>query len=127
MRKVTFFLVVALLVSAAATALAAGPVTRNGANYSGVRNPGGCEVFPEKGTQLHVKCVKSVGADGAAFVRYRFLKDVGGVVGPATVSAVIRDNAGCSSYRWMGPIRTMRIMVPFGCYVHVVNVTWQQP
>jgi hypothetical protein len=68
-----------------------------------------------------------VGATGAAFVRYRFLKDVGGVIGPATVSADLRDAAGCASYRWMGPIRTLRIMVPSGCYIHVRTVTWQQP
>lgn len=127
MKRVASGLILVLLVSMTSAAFAAGPVTRNGANYDGVRNPGGCEVFPEEGTQLHVKCLGSVGADGAAFVRYRFLKDVGGVIGPATVSAVIRDNAGCSSYRWMGPIRTLRITVPFGCYVHVVSVTWQQP
>jgi hypothetical protein len=120
-------LVLALVAAIATPAFAAGPITRDGVDYSGVRNPGGCEVFPENGTELHVKCVASVGATGSAFIRYRFLKDVGGVIGPATVSADLRDAEGCASYRWMGPIRTMRIEVPFGCYIHVRSVTWQQP
>ncbi|HET6714384.1 MAG TPA: hypothetical protein VFI59_11835 [Actinomycetota bacterium] len=120
-------LILALVAAIATPALAAGPITRDGADYSGVRNPGGCEVFPEDGPELHVKCVASVGATGAAFIRYRFLRDVGGVIGPATISADLRDAEGCASYRWMGPIRTMRIEVPFGCYIHVRSVTWQQP
>jgi hypothetical protein len=120
-------LALALVAAIATPALGAGPITRDGSDYSGLRNPGGCEVFRENGTELHVKCTAAVGATGAAFVRYRFLKDVGGVIGPATVSADLRDAAGCASYRWMGPIRTLRIMVPSGCYIHVRTVTWQQP
>jgi hypothetical protein len=120
-------LALALVAAIASPALAAGPVTRVGAEYSGIRNPGGFEIHPENGTQLHVKCTAGVGASGAAYVRFRFLKDVGAVVGPATVSADLRDAAGCASYRWMGPIRTLRIKVPFGCYIHIRSVTWQQP
>ena len=37
--------------------------------------------------------------------------------------ARVFDAEGCASYRWMGPIRTMRIEVPFGCYIHVRSVT----
>jgi hypothetical protein len=116
----------ALVAALALPASAAGPVTRNGADYSGVRNPGACEVMPDK-TDLHVKCLDAVGAYGAAFIRYRFLADVGGVLGPATVSADLWDEHGCASFRWMAPIRTLRIEVPLGCYVHVRSVTWQQP
>jgi hypothetical protein len=123
-RTVLTLGLVALL---ALPASAAGPVTRTGAEYSGLRNPGGCEVFPENGTELHVKCTSGVGATGPAFVRFRFLRDVGGVLGPATVSADLRDAEGCASYRWMAPIRTMRVDVPFGCYIHIRSVTWQQP
>ena len=121
------FLALALVIAIALPASAAGPVTRNGADYSGIRNPGGCEIFPENGTELHVKCTAGVGATGAAYVRFRFLADVGGVLGPATVSADLRDANGCASYQWMGPIRTMRVDVPFGCYIHIRTVTWQQP
>jgi hypothetical protein len=120
-------LALALVAAIVSPAFAAGPVTRSGADYSGTRNPGGCEIHPENGSELHVKCTASVGASGAAFVRFRFLKDVGGVKAPATVSANLRDQAGCASYRWMGPIRTMRITIPFGCYIHIRSVTWQQP
>jgi hypothetical protein len=120
-------LTLALAALLALPASAAGPVTRTGADYSGIRNPGGCEVIPENGTELHVKCTAGVGATGDAFVRFRFLRDVGGVLGPATVSANLRDAEGCASYRWMAPIRTMRVDVPFGCYIHIRSVTWQQP
>ena len=120
-------LALTLVVAMALPASAAGPVTRNGADYSGVRNPGACEVRTENGTELHVKCTAGVGATGAAFVRFRFLADVGGVLGPATVSADLRDAEGCADVRWMAPIRTLRIEVPLGCYIHIRTVTWQQP
>jgi hypothetical protein len=120
-------LALALVALIALPASATGPITRLGTEYSGVRNPGGCEIMPENGTELHVKCTAGVGASGQAVVRFRFLADVGGVLGPATVSADLRDPEGCASYRWMAPIRTMRIDVPFGCYIHVKSVTWQQP
>ena len=120
------FLAAALVIAIALPASAAGPVTRDGADYSGIRNPGGCEILRE-GTDLHVKCTAGVGATGAAYVGFRFLADVGGVLGTATVSADLRDAAGCASYQWMGPIRTMRVDVPLGCYIHIRTVTWQQP
>ncbi len=84
-------------------------------------------MMPDQGTWLHVKCVDSVGATGPAFVRYRFLKDVGAVRAPATVSADLRDPEGCAIVRWMAPVRTLRIEVPYGCYIDIRTVTWQQP
>jgi hypothetical protein len=122
-------LALALVALIALPASATGPVTRLGMEYSGIRNPGGCEVGQDDvhPTELRVQCTGGVGASGQAFVRFRFLADVGAVLGPATVSADLRDPEGCASYRWMAPIRTMRIDVPFGCYIHVRSVTWQQP
>ena len=128
--KFAFILAAILLVGAATTALATGPVTRTGSEYSGVKNRNGCEVLVEKGTELHVKCASTVGSTGPAFVRYRFLRDVGGVRGPATVSSVIKTiskHGNCAVTTWQGPIRTLRIRVPLGCYIHVQSVTWQQP
>jgi hypothetical protein len=125
-RTLLTIALVASVTTMALPASAAGPVTRTGAQYSGVRNPGNCEVKTE-GNDLHVKCRAGVDASGPAFIRFRFLADVGGVLGPATVSADLRDAAGCATYRWMAPIRTMRVEVPFGCYIHIRSVTWQQP
>lgn len=104
-------------------AIATGPITRPGVEHDGVRNPGECRILPE-GTDLHVNCN---GANGDAFIRFRFLSDVGAVRGPATVSAEIQGPAGCSEVRWMAPVRTLRIQVYDECYVHIVSVTWSQP
>ena len=120
-------LAMALVATIALPASAAGPVNRIGTDYDGSENPGGCEIFPENGTELHVKCTPGVGATDEARIRYRFLADVGAVKAPATVSADIRDAEGCSEVRWMAPVRTLRILVPLGCYVHIRSVTWQQP
>jgi hypothetical protein len=120
-------LAMALVAAIALPASAAGPVTRTGAAYDGSRNPGGCEIFPENGSELHVKCTEGVGATGEAYIRFRFLADVDAVRGPATVSADLRDAEGCATYRWMAPVRTMRVEVPLGCYIHIRSVTWQQP
>lgn len=125
MRKATFIATVIVLVGAT-VALAAGPVTRTGSEANGIRNPGTCEVQPE-GSDMHVKCTAGVGATGSTFVRYRFLRDVGAVRGPATVSGDLRDPEGCAVVRWMAPVRTLRVEVPLSCYIHIRSVTWQQP
>lgn len=132
MRRAAFGLLVAILVTSATAAIAAGPITREGSASSGVKNPNGCEVLvhPDKPAELHVKCTQAVGASGPAFVRYRFLKDVGGVRAPATISSdvkTISQHGDCSVTTWQGPVRTLRIRVTLGCYVHIRSVTWQQP
>lgn len=132
MRKL-FIITVAILALGigASFAFATGPITRKGADASGIANPGGCEVRSENTAvglgELHVKCTKAVGATKAARIRYRFLKDVGGKRGPATVSADIHQIAGKDcTVSWRGPIRTLRVVVPFGSYCHIRSVTWYQ-
>ena len=111
------------------TAASAATITRDGANFSGSR--GTCE-FQIEGTDLHVKCTKGVGAEGPAYVRYRFLKDVGGVRQPASVSADITTWIGEPCFaEWMisapyNPARTLRVTVPAGSYCHIHSVTWSQ-
>ncbi len=124
MRKSIVMAVLVTLFSVHA-AQAAGPITVNGADANGVRDPGGCVVQPE-GTDMHVNCTSS---PDSAFVRFRFLDDVGGVRAPATVSGLLRDQdqASCAIVRWMAPVRTLRVEVLPGCYVHIVSVTWSQP
>jgi hypothetical protein len=129
-RKLMIAASVVTLLLAATPASAAGPVTRTGSQYSGSRNPGGCEIAVDNGTDLHVKCTEKAGATGGAYIRFRFLKDVGGVRGDATTSSDVKVWVGgdrCAQTRWMGPIRTLRIHVQLGCYVHIRSVTWQQP
>ena len=93
MRKSIVMAVLVTLFSVHA-AQAAGPITVNGADANGVRDPGGCVVQPE-GTDMHVNCTSS---PDSAFVRFRFLDDVGGVRAPATVSGLLRDQdqASCA-------------------------------
>jgi hypothetical protein len=124
MKRFTFALVVVALTASAAYATA-GPVTRTGSDYDGISNPRSCEIMVENGTELHVMCRASVGATGAARIRWRFTKQYGGVRAPATVSADLKN--GCAVVRWMAPVRTLRVLVPFGCYEHIVSVTWRQP
>jgi hypothetical protein len=130
------FLALGLAVVAfAATAHAEGTVTRNGSDYSGIRNPGNCEIMPDGAglTSLHVKCTAKVGATGEAYVRYRFLKDVGGVRDAANVAADITTWVGDDCFaEWMVKMpktaaRTLRVTVPFGSYCHINSVTWSQP
>jgi len=129
MKKVSFIIMTAVLSLSTVTAMAAGPITRNGADFSGSR--GSCE-FIKEGTDLHVKCTKGVGAEGPAYVRYRFLKDVGGVRNLADVSADITTWIGRDCYaEWMidapsTSARTLRITVPDGSYCHIHSVTWFQ-
>lgn len=130
MKKVALLALVASL-AVSTYAWAAGPISRPGIEYSGLRNPNGCEVFNDGG-DLHVKCMPRKGATGPAFVRYRFLKDVGGVRDLATVSADITTWIGAPcTVRWMVPAprtaaRTLRVTVPLGSYCHVHSVSWEQ-
>jgi len=132
LRPLLFVLTVVALSSASVVAYATNTVTRSGSDYSGIRNPGGCEVMPEHGSDLHVKCTKGVGAYGPAFVRYRFLNDVGGVREDAQVSADVTTWIGDTCFiEWMVPAprvaaRTARITVPEGSYCHIHSVTWSQ-
>ena len=121
--SITVALAAILVTGMAWPAMATGPITRLGIEQDGIRNPGGCRIQPE-GSDLHVNCKC---ASGNAFIRFRFLRDVGAVRAPATVSAEIRGPAGCSEVRWMGPVRTLRIEVHDECYVHIASVTWSQP
>ena len=123
--KKSIAMAVLVTLFAVSAAQAAGPITRNGADADGNRNPGGCVVQPE-GTDMHVNCTTS---SDSAFVRFRFLDDVGGVRAPATVSLLLRDQdqETCAIVRWMAPVRTLRVEVLAGCYVHIVSVTWSQP
>lgn len=123
----------AVLVMALAGSVQAKTIVRDGSDYNGYANPNGCEIFvhDDKPTELHVKCTQGVGATGKARIRYRFLRDVGAQFRPADVSADIKinggDNCNASNVRWMVPIpRTVRIIVPFRCYVHIRSVTWRQ-
>lgn len=128
MRRASFIATVVILATAT-VALAAGPITRTGAEYSGAANPGNCEidVHADKPGVLHVSCLESDGATGGARIRWRFLADVGGVRAPATVSSDVQEFRGETVTRWMQPIRTLRIEVPFGTYAHIRSVRWEQP
>jgi hypothetical protein len=125
--KKAFVATVFLLTVLAGTAYAAvGPIMRLGIEHDGIANPGGCDVGADDvhPTELRVDCSGRTGATKGARVRFRFLKDVGVLVGPATVSAdlhQIRDSA--CSYSWRGPVRTLRVIVPFGSYCHIRSAT----
>lgn len=128
-----FALTLALVVVVSVTsAHANSPITRSGLDYNGIRNPGNCEILNDGG-ELHVKCTSKVGADGPAFIRYRFTKAAGydGVRAPATVAADVRNFVGepCVA-RWMSDFqqaaRTLRVTVPAGSYCHIVSVSWSQ-
>jgi hypothetical protein len=129
MKKLLFVGTVMVL-SLSLTAASAAQITRTGADFSGSR--GSCEFITE-GTDLHVKCTRAVGAEGPAFVRYRFLSDVGGTREFADVSADITTWIGDDCFaEWMvktplSAARTLRITVPDGSYCHIHSVTWSQP
>jgi hypothetical protein len=115
------------LVGATGVALAAGPITRDGADYDGAITKD-CPVFEVQGDSLHVACTTNPNRSEPARIRYRFLKEYGGVKAPATVSADIDGN--CAKVKWMVPVRTLRITVPIqkpACDVVIHSVTWQQP
>jgi hypothetical protein len=135
MRKLLFLAIAAVVALSTVTASArGGPVSRVGVNYSGVRNPNGCEIGPDDKhpTELRVKCTSGIGATGPAFVRYRFLRNVGAIRDFATISADIATWIGEDCHaEWMvrhpkKHARTLRITIPFGSYCHIRSVTWSQ-
>jgi hypothetical protein len=137
MRRTMFIVITGALVLATTVAMATDIVTRAGVEYSGIRNPGNCEVLADGAdlTELHVKCTTKAGGSGpdGAYVRYRFLSDVGGTREPATVSSDIATFVGADCFaEWMvkspqKPARTLRVTVPWGSYCHIRSVTWSQP
>lgn len=138
MRRILFIITTGALVLGTTIAYAtADPVTRAGVDYSGIRNPGSCEVLADGAdlTELHVKCTQQAGGSGpdGAYVRYRFLSDVGAVREAASVSADIATFVGRDCFvEWMvqspdNPARTLRVTVPWGSYCHIRSVTWYQP
>jgi hypothetical protein len=126
--KRTIAVLAALVLSA--TAAQAQVITRDGSAYSGYANPGGCVIFVHDDrdqTELHVNCAES---ELAARIRYRFLRDVDGMFAPADVTVDWSRHGGqCEGVRvrWMVPTpRTVRVIVPAGCYAHIHSVTWDQ-
>ncbi len=122
-----FIATVVLLTALAGTAFAAaGPITRLGVEHNGVANPGGCDVGADDvhPTELRVDCSPRTHATAGARVRFRFLKDVGVLVGPATVKADIHQIWGkACEFSWRGPVRTLRVDVPLGSYCHIRSAT----
>jgi hypothetical protein len=114
-------------------ALASKPVVRPGQDYDGYANPNGCKILVHgnEPNELHVSCLRNAGATGPARIRYRYLKNYGGEFRPAGFTAdVVRHGGDCSGVRtrWMVAVpRTGRVIIPFGCYAHIVSVTWEQP
>jgi hypothetical protein len=129
MRKIVIALAVAA-VTVTAWPANAKTITRPGASYNGYANPGGCTIFehPDRDPSSTVGCRQS---DRAARIRYRFLRDLGGTFEPAAVSVRWARHAETCvkrDVRWMVPSpRTLRVIVPAGCYLHIVSVTWTQP
>lgn len=125
--KKAFIATVILLTALAGTAFAAvGPITRLGTAHNGIANPGACDVGADDvhPTELRVDCSQRTGATAGARVRFRFLKNVGVVVGPATVSADLHQIRGKDcTYSWRGPVRTLRVDVPLGSYCHIRSAT----
>jgi hypothetical protein len=135
MKKFAFVATMLGLCLVTVAALAAGPHTRLGVNYSGIRNPNGCYIAPDvqHPRQLDAKCTNGVGASGSAAVRYRFLKGVGAVRKHATIHADISTWVGkdCSA-EWMvrhphEHARTLRVTIPYGSYCDIYSVSWSQP
>jgi hypothetical protein len=135
MKRMAFIALTLGLCLMTVVALAGGSRTRLGVNFSGTRNPQGCYIAPDAQhpKQLDAKCTKSVGASGPAAVRYRFLKNVGGLRKHATISADITTWVGddCVA-EWMvrrfhEHARTLRITIPYGSYCDIRSVSWSQP
>lgn len=135
MKRFTFIAITLALSLTTVIALAEGSQTRLGVNYSGLRNPNGCRIAPDvqHPKQLDVKCGQGVGASGPAFVRYRFLSNVGAIQNDATISADISTWVGKDCFaEWMvrrphKSARTLRITVPYGSYCDIRSVSWSQP
>lgn len=124
------FIAMGLVTVAVTMALAAGPVTRLGTEYSGMA-PTHCSFGPDEQhpTDLSVDCRHS---DGNARIRYRMLKDVGGLRDNAEVSADISTWVGedCTVTWQSAPkqaARTVRVLVPAGSYCDIHSITWSQP
>jgi hypothetical protein len=132
-KKLLFILTTLALTGATTVALAYAPVTRTGSQYSGIRNPGNCtvEIDDKHPTELRADCRDAEG-DGA-YVRFRFLKDVGAIRDAATISADLKTWVGADCFaEWMvktpkTAARTLRVTVPAGTYCHIRSVGWSQP
>jgi hypothetical protein len=135
MKKFTVVVITLGLCLTTMVALAAGPRTRLGVNYSGIRNGHGCLIAPDvqHPKQLDVNCRKGYGASGSAAVRYRFLDNVGAIQEDATISADIVTWVGKDCFaEWMvrrphESARTLRVTIPFGSYCGIRSVSWSQP
>ena len=135
MKRFAFIAITLGLCLTTVVALAAGSRTRLGVHYSGIRNPHGCYIAPDvqHHKQLDAKCSQSVGASGPAFVRYRFLKNVGAIRDHATISADISTWVGKDCFaEWMvrrphKHARTLRVTIPYGSYCDIRSVSWSQP
>jgi hypothetical protein len=133
-RFVRVSFITALVVFIGAGTAQAASDSRKGVNFSGIRNPGGCLIRPDlqHPTWLEVKCSSGVGATGKAFVRYRFLRNVGAIQASAVVRADMSTWHGKPAHiEWMVrkrhvPARTARITIPFGTYVDIRSVSWSQ-
>lgn len=131
MKKLLFVATVAALSLSLTTAWANVSVTRLGVEYTRVA-PTHCSFGPDvqHPTQLSVDCRHS---NTNARIRFRMLKDVGGVRDVATVSANMSTWVGedCTiSWRVpaaMNPARTVRVVVPAGSYCDIRSITWSQP
>lgn len=129
MRKLLFVATVAALSLSLTAAWASAGVTRTGIQYSGVA-PTSCTVEVDHVTDLSVDCRHS---DTNARIRYRMLRDVGGIRDAATVSADISTWVGADcTISWRvptakTPARTVRVVVPLGSYCDIRSITWAQP
>lgn len=133
MRKAMFVALVVALSAGTVAAYANGgerTVTRLGIDYSGVA-PTACVVEADDlhPTELRVDCRQS--ENQGARVRFRFLKDVGFVRGPATVTADLHIIKGSCAVSWMvpqerTPARTARVRVAPLSYCHIRSVSGSQ-
>jgi len=130
MRKVILLATVAMtLLGLAAAPAQARVIVKDGSDYSGYANPGGCKIFvhADQPTELHVNCKD---ATGPARIRYRYLRDIGVTHGPADFSGTVSRRGGdCTgnNIQWMDPVpRTGRVVIAVGCYVHIETVRWER-
>lgn len=122
------FMVMGLLTVWITRATAAGPVTKQGIDYSGIP-PTTCTIEADHVTDLSVDCRH---VDDNARVRYRMLADVGAIRDFASVEAGISTWVGFPcQVDWMvsaprHPARTVRIFIPAGSYCEIHWVRWSQ-
>lgn len=128
MKRFAVSLLAAGMLVGSASAAQALIIERDGADYNGYANPGGCEIFvhtDRKVTDLHVDCSDS---DQAARIRYRYLRELDVRKGPGEFTAVVKKNGGegtVSDIRYMATPdspRTGRVVIPAGLYVHIISV-----